>query len=522
MLRAHHPKKQPFFRTCILILVCTLLPFFFLTGCDDDDTTSQTDLKTPSATPEESNARYVFLFIGDGMAAPQIHAAEIYKAALAKEADAGLSIKAPMGLAVATFPAEGIATTYSANSYITDSAAAGTAIACGEKTESGVISMDVTKTKSLPTLAEKAKQAGMKVGIVSSVSIDHATPASFYAHTPSRNNYFAIGQALVNSGFDYFGGGGFRENKYPEGKTFADDILAVAKANGYTYVNDRKSFAALSPDAGKVIAVNAVRDSSNALPYDMDRDRAENNNDLSLAEYTEKGISLLENHEKGFFMMVEGGKIDWACHANDATAAIQDTIAFDDAVKVALAFYNRHPEETLIIVTGDHECGGMTLGFAGTGYSLDFSAVQNQKGSYQAFDSSIDWPSVTSLADLHRDIEAHFGLDMDQDGTGIPLSAYEQSQLTKAFTAQVDGKPAEGTSEREAYNLAYGYYNPVSVTLTHILNQKAGIGWTSYSHTGIPVPVYAIGATSTLYNGSYDNTDLYTRLMQSLPLDGAS
>jgi len=112
---------------------------------------------------------------------------------------------------------------------------------------------------------------------------------------------------------------------------------------------------------------------SYSMPYEIDR-AADN---LFLADYTAEGIRLM-NNPRGFFMMIEGGKIDWACHANDAMAAIQDTIAFDDAVAVAVDFMNEHPRRTLIVVTGDHECGGMTLGFAGTNYDTYFEVLNGQ------------------------------------------------------------------------------------------------------------------------------------------------
>ena len=118
------------------------------------------------------------------------------------------------------------------------------------------------------------------------------------------------------------------------------------------------------------------------MAYDLDRTDGQ----WALADYVDKGIELLDN-EKGFFMMVEGGKIDWACHANDAMASIKDTIALSNAVDEAVEFYNEHPDETLIIVTGDHETGGLTIGYAGTNYDLYFNNLSNQKISFSKFDA---------------------------------------------------------------------------------------------------------------------------------------
>ena len=164
--------------------------------------------------------KYIFYFIGDGMASPQIHATEAYLAALEEDDAAPGGVKAKK-LAMSTFPVQGMQMSYANDRFITGSAAAGTALACGKKTNIGVIAMDPDATVPYKTLAEAAKAKGMKVGIISSVSIDHATPAVFYSHTDSRNNYEQIGEQLLASNFDYFAGGGFRVNKY-KSETYAD------------------------------------------------------------------------------------------------------------------------------------------------------------------------------------------------------------------------------------------------------------------------------------------------------------
>ncbi len=156
-------------------------------------------------------AKYVFYFIGDGMGQVQINAAEAYLAAIDDK-------KGFQHFAFTQFPAAGYASTYADNRFITGSAAAGTALACGKKTNINRISMNPDATESYTTIAEKCKDMGMKVGILSSVSIDHATPAVFYAHQPLRSNYFEIGLDLANCSFDFFGGGGF---KSPDGEVNA-------------------------------------------------------------------------------------------------------------------------------------------------------------------------------------------------------------------------------------------------------------------------------------------------------------
>ena len=444
--------------------------------------------------------KYIFLFVGDGMALPQINAAQLFLSSSFEDA------VAPK-LSMLKFPVQGMTTTYSSNSFITDSASAGTAIATGKKTNDGVISLDPTLTEAYPTVAQFAKSKGMKVGIISSVSLDHATPAVFYAHQKSRNDYYEIGLQAVTSNFDLFGGGTFNR---PDNRGKDRDLFEIAVENGFTLIRTQAEFEALNSVDGKVIITNEVTPSSGAMVYDIDR-----KNEFSLADITAKAIELLKN-DSGFFIMVESGKIDWACHANDAAASVGDTIAFDRAIAEAIKFYNEHPEDTLIVVTGDHETGGLTLGFAGTKYVANVPAIGNQKMSYEAFDALLSSQKsegkLNSFEDLLSLVEDNFGLVATGRPQGIPLDEAELARLQEAFGYYMSGSVPKNS---RTYIL-YGGYNPVSVTLTHILNEKAGLGWTSYSHTGVPVATFAMGVGQELFAGFYDNTDIGKNLFKLL------
>ncbi len=457
--------------------------------------------KDSSATAAElykgAKAKYVFLFIGDGMAAPQVNAAEIYKSATS---NAGLTVTK---LAFTQFPVSGLTTTYDASSFITDSASAMTAMMSGHKTLSGVINMDPKKEVKYRTLAEYAKQAGMKVGVVSSVSLDHATPAGTYAKVASRGDMYGICLQLAASNFDYFGGGGLEQSGRKEGQA---DAKEVARQNGYTVVTSTDAFKALKPGAGKVLAMNAVLQDANAMPYEMDRA----SNDLNLADYTQKGIELLDG-PKGFFMMVEGGKIDWACHANDGAASIKDTLALDASVGEALKFAEKHPKDTLIVVTGDHETGGMSIGFSGTKYSTFFETISLQKDSFTAFNQNFLAPykknhtkATANFEEVIPVFEQYFGLQY------AGLSVVEKELLQRAFARSMENE-VERAAQEDVY-LLYGGYEPITIALTHIFNQRAGIGWTTYSHTGVPVITFAKGVGQNLFGGYYDNTDIFQKL----------
>ena len=233
--------------------------------------------------------------------------------------------------------------------------------------------------------------------------------------------------------------------------------------------------------------------------------------------YVKKGIEVLDN-DNGFFMMCEGGKIDWACHANDAGATVTDTLALADAVQEAVDFAKEHPKETLIIVTGDHETGGLTIGFAGTDYDTYLDCLENQAISYAQFDEQYVnkyKENGTSFEDAMKDVEKLFGLKLKGDKSDrLVLTDYEVQRLRTAYElAMTDFNSKNYTQEQY---VLYGTYNPFSVTVTHILNNKAGVDFTSYSHTGLPVAVFADGAGADAFTGYYDNTDIYNKLAAML------
>ncbi len=501
--------------------------------------------KWVEAEPLPTRARYIFLFIGDGMGVAQRNSAELYLASI-KASDRPERTRLIMN----TFPAQGMNTTYDLTSIIPDSASTATAIATGHKTASGVIGMDKDCKVAYEGIAKVAKKKGLKVGILSSVSLDHATPAAFYANVPHRNMMYDIGIQLVDSGFDYFAGGKLLmplDKKDPN----KPNVLELARQKGYTIAIGRAGFEKLKKGAGKVLAMNELVDNDEAMYYALDQGLNMQKAHVSLAEYVAKGIDLLYN-PKGFFMMVEGGKIDWACHANDAAASIHDVIALDEAVAEAVKFYKKHPSETLIIVTADHETGGMTIGFAGTQYSTFFDKIRFQKMSYIEFNKRLDRykrtrsPDNARFEDILPLIKEAFGLYMmpqeerarlsrlvaegnAKDATddakragkdalyelkySMALSDLEVKVLREAFEKSMAGLK-ERAKDDYTY-LLYGGYEPLTVKLTTILNNKAGIGWTSYSHTGVPVPTSALGVGAEMFNGYYDQTDIYYKMMKA-------
>lgn len=463
--------------------------------------------------------KYIFYFVGDGMSQPQITMAEkaISEAGFREQFNkqtCGIYNHDGSALNLRQFPSVGLATTNAENRFITCSAAAATALATGNKTTINTISMNGDRTANLETIAEKAKKAGMKVGVVTSVSIDHATPACFYAHVEDRNMYESIGHWLLKSNFDYFGGGFTRWDKYKD--MTKDQFIDSLKIKGYTVTTTRKDFDALNAQSGKVLAtINKVtneKTDGSALPYNIDLDIQQSDDDrIVLRDFVKKGIELLYNEDKGFFLFTEGGKIDWADHANDAVSNIYETLALDAAIGVAMDFYKQHPDETLIVFTGDHECGGLTLGFAGTNYESAFQLMQNQVVSFETFGQEMrEYIKTNPKFDaLLAKLQENFGIGGDG---ALKLSEYETKRLKDAYLFAKGDKSVKLTDEEK--HLFYGGYEPITVTTTHIIDNKAGVEWASYSHTALPVPVYSIGNGSAQLEGYFDNTDIPNTMMR--------
>lgn len=413
------------------------------------------------ATGFGKTPKYIFYFIGDGMGPSHVLGTELFINEI--NGEIGRSQK----LCFTQFPHTAFITTYSASNGVTDSAASGTALATGSKANNGNIGMD-SKGNEVYSVAWSAKQSGLAVGVATTVCINHATPGAFYAHNKSRNNYHEIAQWMITAGYDFYAGGDAKCSASQREKLYAD-----AEKQGYTIARGYADYNSKADDAERMMLFQ--KEVAEEIPYTIDRDEE----DLTLAEITEAGIDFLYGRKKeGFFMMVEGGKIDYASHSDDAATMFAEVLDFNKAIEVAYEFYKEHKDETLIVVTADHETGGIVLGYKGN-YTLSLKELANQKMSVNMLAQTLAAEGTATWGEIENIV---------RENTGVGIRGeHDMSQKVKV------------TDE-----LA----NRIAAEAIYDLDRKAAISWASGNHSGTFVPLFAIGCGAGEFNGVMDNTDI--------------
>lgn len=368
---------------------------------------------------EAGKAKYIFLFIGDGMGITQVAAADSYLAYTDGDKLGG------QYLTMTSLPHFGLLTSYSANSRVTDSAAAGTAIACGVKTNNGSIGVDA-EGNPVKSIAYQLHEEDYNVGIITTVPHNHATPTAFYANNVNRDACYEMCLQIPTSGFEFYAGSGFID--YRGRHNDLRPIDEVIEEGGYKVVYGLNEYDAEVKAGEKVVFCQESNKEESAGNYVSEGKLAE---DVTLGQMLELGLKHVGTKEP-FFFMCEGGKIDWTAHGNRTMPMIMDILEFDNAISVAYEFYKKHPNETLIVITADHETGGMSLGSG----------------------REVDW--------------------------GLLVEQWERDN----------------------------HKNNLSNEENRDLNRRASIGWTTGSHTGAPLPVFAVGAGAEKFTGLMDNTQI--------------
>ncbi len=479
----------------INVLTASLLALA-VAACASDDKPTSTAPITPTA-PNAVPTKNVVFFLGDGMGMTTMTAARIYK--VGEDGD----------LTMDTLPESGFIRTYSNNAQVTDSAPSMAAYMTGVKMNNEVISMSSDTNafdaggkdylsgadstcpatgngKSVPTLLEQMKAAGYGTGVVTTTRITHATPATTYSHVCHRDAENTIAAQIVpggagynsalGDGVDVFFGGGRKhfQNKDAGGaRTDGRDLVAELTKAGYTYAATKADFDKIDANTAKAAGLFT----SSHMAYDLDRVPA---NEPSLAEMTGKAIDVLAAKKKGFFLMVEGGRIDHALHETTARKALQDTVAFDTAIKTAIDKLNAIDpglKNTLIVVTADHDHTLVLNGYAKrTGPTSDAN------------------PGVLGLL-KHYATGAN---SLDAGGNPFTIIGFgngENRQPTRTALTDV-----------QVYDKAY--------------HQEAAIPMPagSETHGGTDVFIGAMGNGADTFSGVMDNTDVFGLIKKAIGL----
>ena len=443
-----------------------------------------------------NSPKYIFLFIGDGMGISQRTLTEYFYRYKNNDTDFQLTMN--------KFPVSGMMSTDSLNSIVTDSAAAGTALSTGFKTNNGMISTLPDGKKPL-TIIELAEKQGLATGIATTTRLTHATPAVFLSHIKDRGKENNIAMQYLKTDVEYLAGGGYRHflpqnNKKLKSKRKDKKNLinSFKKLNYKIFLSEKDTESFLNHEIELKEKIFASFSYSH-MDYEIDRIK---NNQPSLKEMTQKGIETLSKYKNGFFFMIEGGRIDHACHANDPVTTIYDTKELDESIETAYRFYKKHPENTLIIVTADHETGGLSLGGYNK-YSMDFTKLQ-----------LIDFSLCESLFYNHPykgNDEKYFSFLKDK--LNIKKIEIESKNRIKNIMKKYKKSKEKG----EKRNTKIAQYK-ISLAVIEYVNKLSKIGWTTKAHTGTRVPLTAVGIKSELFMGYKDNTDI-SKIIQKIIKD---
>jgi alkaline phosphatase len=426
-------------------------------------------LLLPACRSGETSPHQVILLLGDGLGSSQITFAR------------DLLLEPGERFSFETLPKTGLMTTYSASNLVTDSAAAATALASGQKTKNQYVGVDPEK-QPLTTLTDEAQRQGWRIGYVTNTAITHATPAAFYASVSNRYTQTdQIALDLLDQAPDVAFGGGWRDFLPPVKfgrRQDGRDLLAEAEEAGYSVWREPGD---IDPKTGgKVLGLFA----GNHLPLALDREQIPPAaQPPSLAQLTGTALSLLSADDRSFFLLVEGGRIDHAGHSFDAKALAAEVADFDAAVRQVLIFAKEHPD-TLVISTADHPTGGLSI---------------NDFVDWKSFDSqhqSVDWITY----DI-RDVENPLGLEAARQVTGLLDLTEDELERIRS----------EGDKYSASRLLGRALGENQGITWVHAVDP-----WNTAGHTGEDVPLYASGPGSDSFQGVLDNAQVPLRIRRIL------
>lgn len=445
--------------------------------------------KSGAGQSQAASPKYVFLFLADGGGIAHLEITRQYNRQVHNE---GMVISDK----IMQEGSVGLMTTHAANSLSTDSAAAATALASGCKAKIGALG--VCADGSVPsTVMEHAKQRGMRIGLVTNSTVYDASPAAFVCHVPDRRHFASIINRYLELEPDVILGGG-REHFIPKsqpGSRRADetDAIAAFQKKGYQHVSNKLELERTSH--GKLLGLFSDKEMS----FEIERDK---NSEPSVYDMTRAAIRHLhDNNPHGFFAFIENENIDSASHLSDVASVIHDYREFDRAVALAYEFYKKYPRETLILVTSDHETGG--LGFTMALKDLSSTKIDNQ--------------AAATGADLKKLQSITISLQKASRILGPAPTAEAVDRLMRdyfsGFTLAPEFKEAI-IARRPPWRTLY--IDPTAHALGLMIANNTQAYWQTSSHTNHPVAVAALGVGAERFKGYYDNADFGKKLLALL------
>ena len=467
--------RRKFFRNGSLFTIgaAVLNPF--------DSVAKNVDFDTPD---KNKKAKNIIMLVSDGMSTGTLNMADLYLNRKTGKGSNWLQLYRDNKVSRALMD------TASASSIVTDSAAGSSSWGGGFRVNNGSLNVGPNGEMNLP-IWQKFKKTGKMAGCVTTVPITHATPAGFCVSTKSRNSQEDIAEMYLDLGFDIMMGGGLNYFS-PELRKDKKDMFDAFKSKGYQVAKNRSEMMKTSNEK-PILGVFA----EDGLPYSIDR-----NNDAklqetipTLAEMTQKAIDRMKNHTNGFVLQVEGGKVDWAAHANDIGGLIYDQVAFDEAVKVAMDFAEKD-KNTLVIITTDH--GNANPGVIyGKNANTNFDSIQNYKHTNEWLLNEIH--PTSTVAQVREIIEFANGATVNEEDAKTVLSYY-------------DGLHKE---EGGLYN-----YKKLPFKAFAEMQQKTNsVGWISMDHSADYVELAMFGPGSELLKPFIKNTDLHYLMLQAAEVE---
>nr|WP_315028672.1 alkaline phosphatase [uncultured Chryseobacterium sp.] len=422
-------------------------------------------------------AKNIIFMVSDGMSLGTLSMADLYSRNILGKGSNWMNLYHEKKVSRALMD------TASASSIVTDSAAASSAFGGGIRVKNGVLNMGPNGEKHTP-IWQKFKKAGKKTGCVTTVTITHATPAGFCVNSAQRNAEPEIAEMYADLEIDVLMGGG-DEFFDPTKREDKKDMYSVYRKKGYQILKNKNDLNTIKQ--GKTLGVF----STGALPYSIDRTYlSEFKNTPTLAEMAKTAIHQMKDHQNGFVLQIEGGKVDWSAHANDVSALIHDQLAFDEAVKVAMDFAEKDGN-TLVIITTDH--GNANPGtIYGSEATKNFNSISNYK-----------YTNEYLLNKIHKDYSMKDVKDWIYEGNKLTLNDDEAKQLLSFYN---------GLEKEEGL---YNYKKLPFKLYSEIQKKHNSVGWISMDHSGDYVEVAAFGPGSELLQPFIKNTDLHEVMLKA-------